>query len=156
MNKASGLGLGEVAEPESRDRRIVVDVSRCAQRTQLANEKQNSDRRLPRVELNLFLWYRLLGDLQGSEKSHEEGIVEPVEGLARLVDLSKEGVGFVSSKALPTGACVFLEITSPRGNLSAVGRIRNCVETGEQYRIGILFEVIPPNDRSVLAVILKS
>ena len=119
----------------------------------MANQDKSSNRRIkPRVVLNLFLWYRILGDLEDSEESLEP----PEEGLARVVDLSAEGVGFVSTKVLPTGGWIFLEITSPRGNLSVVGKLRSCAKTGQQYRIGVLFKVIPPNDRSLLAAILAT
>ena len=77
-----------------------------------------------------------------------------VEGLARAVDLSMLGVVFVTTRPLPLGVWVFLEITSAHGNVSAVGRVRNCRATDKQHRIGIRFKVIPPNDRSVLAGML--
>ena len=74
---------------------------------------QRSGVRRPLVN---FVWYQLLG----------EDIDESLAGIARSCDLSSSGAGIVTPRPLPTGALIFLEIATRKGNLSAVGRIIRC------------------------------
>jgi hypothetical protein len=116
-----------------------------------------------RTTLKVFVWFSVIERPDSLEGLGQESNVDtswsaparPIEGLAHSVDLSAQGLGFIASRPLPVGIRVFLEITSSRGNISAVGRIQSCISKGNYFRVGISLEIVPPNDRPVLAALVK-
>ena len=74
------------------------------------------------------------------------------EGISKMCDLSETGIGLHLTQPLAIGELIFIEVASGKLNLSAVGRIihQQGAEKG-RYRIGVRFEVVPPNDRMALA-----
>ncbi len=105
--------------------------------------------REPRRQLVNFIWYRLLAtEPEGSNDQEASGI-------ARSCDVSSHGVGLYTARALPVGHLVFLEIATGRGTLSAVGRVVHSQPAPDgRFRAGIRIEVVPPNDRGILARIV--
>ena len=109
-------------------------------------EKNRAERRQAIVH---FVWYRVLVDVEAPQADDSRC------GIARSCDLSARGLGLFTSRALPAGELVFLEIATSDGNLSAVGKIVHSreVEPGV-HRVGIRLLIVPPNDRPTLARIL--
>ena len=69
-----------------------------------------------------------------------------------MCDLSETGIGLHLTQPLSVGELIFIEIASGKLNLSAVGRVIHQKATANgRYRIGVRFEVVPPNDRMALA-----
>jgi len=97
-----------------------------------------------------FVWYRVVDD-------NADGDADVSEGIARSCDVSQGGVGIFTSRPLPTKARVFLEIATAVGNISAVGTITHCSQADDDYhRSGIHIEIVPPNDRALLARLLEA
>jgi hypothetical protein len=81
-------------------------------------------------------------------KRVDEGASDEEEGVARSCDVSLKGAGIVTTRELPAGARLFLEIVGQGGSVSVVGRVMHCTPTGAgQYRVGILVYCIPPTDQ---------
>jgi len=117
----------------------------------LTEESRDSKQRVAkRRSVVNFVWYRVLVDL--SEESDDA-----LCGIARSCDVSESGVGIFTPRPLPDGELIFLEIATRKGNLSSVGTIvySRQVERG-LHRVGIRLEIVPPNDRPILAKVLKS
>lgn len=95
-----------------------------------------------------FVWFTVI----------EENIDEShlLEGLSRMCDISKGGIGIYVTEKLPLHKLVFLELAANKIRISAIGRIVNQRETEDgQYRVGIQFKIVPPNDRLTLARLWK-
>jgi hypothetical protein len=118
-----------------------------------AGEAANQ-RREERHPLVRFIWYKLIDDLDRRElPSAEEAdwAREKNEGIAHSCDISMGGVGLTIAYPYPVGARVFIEIAAGSFNISAVGMVVYIRPKGEkQYRVGIQFLVVPPNDRVLL------
>ncbi len=109
-----------------------------------AGESNDSGERVAsRHELATFVWYKIVGSSDGTDTC---------EGMARSCDASRSGIGLVTSRALPLGARLFVEIVVPEGNLSVVGTIVHCSSQPDGlFRVGVRLEIVPPNDRQTLA-----
>ncbi len=98
-------------------------------------------RRSARKTMTRFVWYVSLETK--ADETHGQ--------LAHTTDIAMEGLGFFANHALPIGERLFCEITTPKHNISAVCRVVHCaVAPNGLYRVGVRFEVVPPNDRTVL------
>ena len=104
-----------------------------------------SKRRSHRHPLVRFIWFMLIDDLD-----IELDPDTPPEGIAHSCDISAGGVGITISHRYPEGAKLFVEIATGTFNISAVGRVAYAKPVAEQYRVGIEFVVMPPNDRILL------
>jgi hypothetical protein len=110
--------------------------------------KDDEHRELPRSSFISFIWYKRLGD--GAAEA-------PAEGLARSCDISEAGVGLVTPREIPAGALIFVEIATPEGGVSAVGRVMHSRALGNgAYRLGIQLEVVPPTDHAILAKLIEA
>lgn len=88
-----------------------------------------------------FAWFRRVDD----------GASESDQGVARSCDISPNGAGLVTSRALPPGARVFLEVISRVGNLSAITVVAHCTPTNDGcFRVGLRIEFVPPTDQLTL------
>ena len=106
---------------------------------------QRQSRRLQSVS---FIWYKILRDEAEQEDPADEGI-------SKMCDISKSGVGLYVMRPMPVDKTVFIEITTKSFNFSAVGRIRYSRASDRGYfRIGIRFIAIPPNDRLLLSELI--
>ncbi|MDH5673405.1 MAG: PilZ domain-containing protein [Myxococcales bacterium] len=99
-----------------------------------------------------FAWYKCIA----AAAADADADADPtLEGLARSCDISEQGVGLITARALPEGAAVFIEIASKVGGLSLVARVKNCrTESDGRHRVGLSIEVVPPTDRGTLSKIL--
>jgi c-di-GMP-binding flagellar brake protein YcgR len=98
-------------------------------------------RRARRLRTVKFIWFKVLDPPEGLDPSLREG-------LAHSCDLSLTGIGIYGASALPIGTKVFLEISTPDLQISAIGKIVYAQQKAGEglYRIGVEFEVVPPND----------
>jgi hypothetical protein len=98
-------------------------------------------RRAARHEYVQFLWFHCL---QGENS-----------GLARTVDLSDEGMGFISGQHVAPKERLFLVLLTPFGRISAIAKVVHSreVESGS-FRIGVRLEIIPPTDKTTWATLL--
>jgi len=114
-----------------------------------ADEANTGERRAERRPIVAFVWYQIIGS-QGPRDA------AGYSGIARSCDISKGGLGIFTSRPLPAGTLAFVEIATADGNVSAVGKIVHSVEVREGYhRSGVQLEIVPPNDRALLARLLK-
>ncbi len=98
-----------------------------------------------RYAITTFAWYKRV----------DEGAADDEEGVARSCDLSLKGAGIVTTRDLPVGARVFLEIVAQEGSVSAVAQVMHCKATGAgQFRVGLLVFCLPPTDRQTWKRIL--
>ena len=108
-------------------------------RTKVPGREKRTSVRYHAVDLT---WFKTLG-------VHSEA---STEGISKMCDLSEAGIGLHLTQPLPVGELIFIEIASGKLSLSAVGRVMHQRETARgRYRIGVHFEVVPPNDRMALA-----
>jgi c-di-GMP-binding flagellar brake protein YcgR len=109
------------------------------------NEPSGHERRSsPRVPLVRFIWYKVI-------KEEQQANEESREGISRMCDLSRTGVGIYVTQPIDAGKRVFLEVATTKENLSALGQVVNTRPTDDGlYRVGIHFIAIPPNDRLAL------
>jgi len=99
-------------------------------------------RRAVRHPTVLFVWYKILVE--------DPDPPEHFEGVSKTCDISSSGVGVFTAWLLPVGKKVFLEIVTKEFNLSAIGRVVYARKIKDGYfRVGIEFEVMPPNDRTL-------
>ena len=110
---------------------------------------QHESRRARRQSFITFVWYKCVG----ADGQHD---AEGEEGLARSCDISEGGLGLVTSRPLPTGARLFVEITSRLGSLSLVARVTYCRpgSSAGTHHVGLDVEIVPPNDRKTLEQLL--
>lgn len=112
------------------------------------NVSQSSNphnRAAERFSFITFTWYKRVDD---SAQSAEEGV-------ARSCDISIAGAGMVTTRALPVGARIFLEVVSRLGNLSAIGRVAHCSPASDGcFRVGVRIEFVPPTDQLTLQRII--
>jgi hypothetical protein len=99
-------------------------------------------RRAARHEYVQFLWFH------GLESQHS--------GLARTVDLSENGIGFVASQQLAKNERIFLVLLTPFGRISLISKVVHSrrVDSGS-FRIGVNLEIIPPTDKPAWASLLE-
>ncbi len=104
-------------------------------------EGQGAERRVePRVPLARSVWYRLLRPRAGE--------AEAAEGMAFSYDLSYSGCGLSVTRPLRVHDQALLEIALAETSVSAVGRVVHIQEQAPGfYRVGILFDAMPPLDR---------
>lgn len=116
-----------------------------------AGEAANQ-RREDRHPLVRFIWYKLIDELEEPPSKEEaDWAQEKNEGIAHSCDISMGGVGITITYPYPVGARVFIEIAAGSFNISAVGMVVYINPKGDkQYRVGIQFLVVPPNDRVLL------
>ena len=114
-------------------------MSRDDAKTEAPSREQRMAVRYKTVDLTWFKTLRVQ-----PEKS--------VEGVSKMCDLSETGIGLFLTQPLTVGELVFIEIASGKLRMSAVGRVVHQRETSpRRYRVGVNFEVVPPNDRMALA-----
>jgi hypothetical protein len=98
-----------------------------------------------RLSFITFAWYRRVDD--------EAQVSE--QGVARSCDISDTGAGLVTSRELPAGSRIFLEVTSRVGNLSAIAVVAHCAPTHDGcFRVGLRIEFVPPTDQMTLQRII--
>jgi hypothetical protein len=98
-------------------------------------------RSAPRSKFVQFLWFHGLDATSGA--------------LARSVDVSETGIGFVASQEIAMGARVFLVLLTPFGRISSIAKVIHCTKAGEgSFRIGARLEIIPPTDKAVWATLV--
>ncbi len=108
----------------------------------MSEDEQRSQRQRKRHATTLFVWYVRLKAAADNPKGH----------LAHTADVSTSGLGIHSAVELPIDDLLFFELTGSQGNVSAVGRVMHCTHVEDKYyRVGVRFEVVPPNDRPILA-----
>lgn len=109
------------------------------------NEPSGPERRSSeRISLVRFIWYKVIDEEHRADE-------KPREGISRMCDISKTGVGIYVTQPIAAGTRVFLEVSTTGENLSAVGQVANTRPTPQGlYRVGIHFIAIPPNDRLAL------
>lgn len=114
------------------------------------SEPPGTDRRSsPRISLVRFIWYKVIDQEQLPDGGTREGI-------SRMCDISKTGVGLYVTQPIDAGKRVFLEVATTKENLSAVGQVANARPTADGlFRVGIHFIAIPPNDRLALDNLLS-
>lgn len=114
--------------------------------SRVTEDEPQPHRVLARHATTLFVWYVQLSVAADHPKGH----------LAHTADISGSGLGIRSTVELPVGELLFLELTGSLGNVSAVGRVVHCsLIDGTHYRVGVRFEVVPPNDRPILERLAK-
>lgn len=129
---------------------LVIDLSAVRSRRSrsvtagknLAQDPRNPHHRAAeRLSFITFAWYRRIDD----------AAVASEQGVARSCDVSDTGAGLVTSRALPPGARLFLEVTSRVGNLSAIAVVAHCAPTQDGcFRVGLRIEFVPPTDQMTL------
>ncbi len=98
-------------------------------------------RSAPRTKFVQFVWFQDLDAPNGS--------------LARSVDISETGVGFITSHEVTMGARVFLMLLTPFGRISSIARVVHCSKAGEDsFRIGVRLEIVPPTDKAAWATLV--
>ena len=96
-----------------------------------------------------FVWYKII------DENMEATDIES-EGVSKMCDISRTGIGIYVTRKLPLHKLIFIELAANRIRLSAVGQIVNVREINEgSYRMGIRFLIIPPNDRLAMAKFWK-
>jgi hypothetical protein len=99
-------------------------------------------RSAPRTKFVQFLWFQDLEATSGS--------------LARSIDISDTGVGFVASHEVGMGARIFLILLTPFGRISSIARVVHCSKAGEgSFRIGVRLEIVPPTDKAAWATLVE-
>jgi hypothetical protein len=107
---------------------------------------QDEHRAEPRHGYVHFAWYKRI---DSSEKDGEEGV-------ARSCDVSEGGVGMITSRPLPAGARLFIELICRDGRVAAIGTVAHADEAGNGcYRIGIRMEIFSPSAQLVWAQLVK-
>ena len=97
-----------------------------------------------------FVWYKVL-------PAEGEDPASSPEGVSKMCDISKTGIGIYATQRLPLGSAVFIELGANKFSMSAVGTVVSEIKIKENYyRTGIHFKIIPPNDRMTLAKFMKS
>lgn len=108
----------------------------------MPEDEQRPKRLRKRNATTLFVWYVSLNPAADNSGGH----------IAHTADVSTSGIGIHSAIELSIGELLFCELTGSQGNVSAVGRVMHCKQVdGKYYRVGVRFEVVPPNDRPILA-----
>lgn len=115
--------------------------------TKKRGRERRCSARLPVVKL---VWYKILEDEWDDSDSS-------IEGVSKMCDISHNGVGLVVTQNLPLGKHIFVEVTSYKFSVSAVGVVVYNKEQGKGfYRIGIRFKIMPPNDKLTLDGFIKN
>jgi hypothetical protein len=97
--------------------------------------ESSEGRRSPRHKYVQFLWFHCL---EGSGA-----------GLARTLDISEEGIGFISSHEIARNERVFVVLLTPFGRISSVARVMHSSLVAEgSFRIGVRLEIVPPTDKA--------
>lgn len=115
------------------------------------------DRIAPRQAMVSLVWFHSVVDPEGED--------QVVEGIARSVDVSRRGLGLITTQPVPVGTLLFMEITLRRtsatgpgthfAQVHCVGRAMHCSETEDgSHRVGIRVELVPPSERALLERIL--
>ena len=109
---------------------------------QLAKAQAPDGRRAERHKYVQFLWFHCVDG--------------PTGGLARSIDVSDEGVGFVASHEVAVNERLFLVLLTPLGKISTLARVMHCQAAGEgSFRIGVRVELIPPTDKAAWTSLLE-
>jgi hypothetical protein len=104
--------------------------------------KANGERRAPRHRYVQFLWFHRLDVGSGG-------------GLARSVDVSEQGLGFVTSQQIQCGERVFLVLLTPFGRISTIASVmHSAAERDGSFRIGVRLDVLPPTDRAAWSTLV--
>ena len=114
-------------------------VREPAERTRLAKNSQHpttEQRHTTRRAAIMFAWYKRIDDAAADEE----------EGVAHSCDVSKDGIGIVTTRKLPEKARLFLELIAEGGRISALGRVvHGATLPNGQFRTGIRIEIVPPS-----------
>ncbi len=104
-------------------------------------------RRYPKPGL---VWYRTCDEMP-------EGVgAAPLEGIATCFDVSRTGLGFVSSDQLPPNSRVLVHLRGRDLELTGIMRVARAVPlTGGRWEIGVHFEILPPDHRAMLDRIFR-
>jgi len=117
--------------------------------TNAEKPKSTNARTAPRYQAVKFIWYKVVED-------DIDNISETSAGISRTCDISASGVGLYTTELLPVGKLIFIELVTGDFNLSAIGKIVHVKPSkNDLYRAGVLFLVIPPNDRYLFGKLLK-
>lgn len=107
-------------------------------------------RRSTRLPIINLVWFKILEDEWEETESS-------MEGVSKMCDISHNGVGLVTTKDLPLSKHIFVEVTSQKFSVSAVGVVVFKTRQGPGfYRIGIRFKIMPPNDKLTLDSLIKN
>jgi hypothetical protein len=108
------------------------------------NGTSKIDRRAAkRHPMTNFVWYHLLDEMG-------ESAVQPVEGICKLIDISKTGVGLVNSQNLAKGKQLFMSIHTTKWRICVIAHVTYCTPLGRLFRLGAQFAVVPPDHRILL------
>jgi hypothetical protein len=103
----------------------------------------DNQRRAKRHTLVRFVWFRIIDEYDAQDA--------PLEGIAHSCDIARGGIGVVTAHPYPLGTRLFVEIATRDRSISAVGEVVHSMPTrDENYRVGVRFVVVPPNDRILL------
>jgi len=100
-------------------------------------------------------------DLRRDERYRAEGMTTAIRqsgfwrpGAPRVVkvlDISSGGISFESTVQMPTGQKVEMSIDTPaRNGIKAVGRVKYCIRWASNFRIGVEFVEIAPDDQRAM------
>jgi hypothetical protein len=108
-----------------------------------ASTNRRGERRHPLIS---FVWFQIIDDTEPSDEYADWASSSGC--IARSCDISAGGIGITASQSCPVGSKVFMEISTGGFHISAAGQAihARCTTEG-QFRIGINFLVVPPNDR---------
>jgi hypothetical protein len=118
----------------------VLRASTKSKATPPATSKATDARRAERHRAIQFLWFHCLDGESG--------------GLARTVDVSETGVGFITTQDVALRERVFVVLLTPFGRVSAIARVahRSVLPEGT-FRVGVQLEIVPPPDRVAWATL---
>jgi hypothetical protein len=102
------------------------------------SDEDQDKRGAVRHEYVNFAWFKRVDD----------SALEADEGVARSCDVSGHGVGMITTRALPAGSRLFIELIGRAGRVSAIGTVVHCADAPNGcYRIGIRIDSLPPTDQ---------
>jgi hypothetical protein len=104
--------------------------------------KVREERRAHRHRFVQFLWFHRLD--------------APGGGLARSIDVSEEGVGFIANQEVSLSERIFVVLLTPFGRVSTIARVMHCSAAGDgSFRIGARIEVLPPTDKAAWTTLVE-
>ncbi len=104
--------------------------------TAVSDSESSDGRSAARRSCVQFVWYRSIED--GS-----------THGLARTVDVSAGGLGFVTTHRMAHGERFFVVVVTRFGRVALLGKVIHVQEAEPGlYRAGLQIEIIPPTDKA--------
>jgi c-di-GMP-binding flagellar brake protein YcgR len=119
----------------------------------MSDERAKGDNRREhkRHPVTRLAWYRTIEPMLFGE----DGEARPIEGLSYSVDVSRGGLGLVTTNALEQNSLVMVQVVfeSDATVLSAVCRVAFCgaAENAGYFRLGLQFVVLPPDAAGFIA-----